>query len=366
MPKSALHEAEPPSLRARGEQLSEKSCRRIIAAYRTRINWVIGLPEWMTHLEAGLVELELPQARRGINLRSVLDTLPLESKFRLTVWAFRTFSGRFKSEEAKHLAQAFDLKLPMAATKGEWLGSRYWDAFSDEVRLAFAKDHRRYKHAQTILFRRYQTLLHKMVNRQVFDPEKRQDAYQEASLGLIHAIDKVEDSTASFGSYARTWIARHIRNYLMENHFPVHVPINLASRILRSKDESEVDANNGDKSLNVGEALRNLAKPGLSLDQMTDDEDQPRQFSDPELILPSEETARNDLRAMLRQCLSELTEKQREVLALRYGLNGAREGLTLSVIAEAVGISHQQVSMREKRALQRLEAALKPMLAEVE
>ncbi|MGF1452594.1 MAG: sigma-70 family RNA polymerase sigma factor [Opitutales bacterium] len=362
--KASRVEAAPPPVPDRSETLSEQACRRIIAAYRTRIDWVVSLSEWEDHFARGLEELGLPRARRGINLRSVLDTLPLESKFRLAVWAFRTFSESFKAEYARHLAAEYELKLPARAISGKHLAQRHWETFSDDARLALAKDHRRYKHAQTVLFRRYQTLLHKMVNRQVFDPEKRQDAYQEASLGLIHAIDKVEDSSASFGSYARTWIARHIRNHLMENHFPVHVPINLASRILRSRDDEE-EMENADPKKVVCEALRNLAKPGLSLDQMTDDEDQPRQFSDPELVLPSEETARNDLHHMLRECLAELTDKQREVLALRYGLNGAREGLTLSVIADAVGISHQQVSMREKRALQRLEAALKPMLAEV-
>ncbi len=345
------------------EPLSEQACRRIIANYRSRIEWLISVEELEPLLATGLGELGLPGARRGINLRSVLDTLALENKFRVAIWVLNALPEPLRVEQARQLAENFGLRIPSTFPKTGRVPAKQWITFSGELRLNIAKEHRRYKNAQTVLFRRYQSLLHKLVNRQVFDQEKRQDAYQEASIGLIHAIDKVEDSPASFGSYARTWISRHIRNYLMENHFPVHVPINLASRILRSKEDG-----NGEPIEtpdDVGEELRNLAKPGLSLDQLTDDDDQPRQFSDPNLALPSDETTRNDTYRLLRHVLGELTEKQREVLALRYGLNGATEGMTLSVIADSVGISHQQVSMREKRALQRLEASLKPILEEV-
>lgn len=345
----------------RSDQLSEQSCRRNIARYRGKLEWLMRIPELEEDYAAGLKELDFSQPRRGINLRSVLDTLPLENKFRLIIWAFRQYRKPFQTKYADHVCQMLALDLWNSRRASEHLTARQWDKFNEHFQLTLAKEHRVYKRSQTVLFRRYQSLLHKLVNRQVFDPNKRPDAFQEASLGLVHAIDKVEDSSASFGSYARTWITRHIRNFLMENHFPVHVPINLASRILR-----QGDAEGAESATDRQQALQELAKPGLSLDQLSDDEDQARQFPDHDAILPCESSSQRDIHKLLHSCMAELTEKQRQVLTLRYGLNGAKDGQTLSVIANAVGISHQQVSMREKRALQKLESVLRPMMAECE
>lgn len=319
------------------------------------------MPEFEPYLGEGLVALGLPQPRRGINLRSVLDTLLLENKHLLLSWAVKTYSGRISWVHGRKLASMFDADV-FRSTRGDGnLSTRQWAMLRDRLLLRLNEEHRKYKRSQTVLFRRYQTLLHKMVNRQVFNPDKRQDAYQEASIGLIHAIDKVADSKASFSSYARTWISRHIRNYLMEEHFPVHVPINLASRILRHNSEA------GEGAEPLSENLQNLAKPGVSIDESSDDDgdSKPRQYEDQSCKRPSDAFLEKDLHNLLHSCINELTEKQREVLALRYGLSDNKGSRTLARIASEVGISHQQVSMREKRALQKLESVMRPMLHEI-
>jgi DNA-directed RNA polymerase sigma subunit (sigma70/sigma32) len=78
---------------------------------------------------------------------------------------------------------------------------------------------------------------------------------------------------------------------------------------------------------------------------------------------PAAVADRADLCALVQLGLGALTRKQRHVLRLRFGLGG-RAARTLSDIARAAGISHQQAGMRERRALQRLEAVLAPLAAE--
>jgi DNA-directed RNA polymerase sigma subunit (sigma70/sigma32) len=63
--------------------------------------------------------------------------------------------------------------------------------------------------------------------------------------------------------------------------------------------------------------------------------------------------------------INQLSEKQREVLMRRYGLGAGSEAETLINIAQSIGISHQQVSMREKRALEKLSFSLRPVYREL-
>lgn len=351
-----------PRIIGKDQQISERSCRKIIARYRKRVDWMLTIPQWEALYAQGLIEKNLPQPRRGINLRSVLESLLLEHKYMLIIWALENVRTKpILTKIALHINDDYALCLWKAHDLDARLTLTQWDEFRSAVRFALTREHTNYKRAQTVLFRRYQSLLHKLVNRQVFDSNKRPDAYQEASLGLIHAIDKVEDNESSFGSYARMWIARHIKNFLMGEHFPVHVPINLASKILRSQSDPENNKTDAKGKLN------NLVKPGVSLEQMAEgDEERPgQQVVDENACLPSDTISDKDIYAAVHKLLAELTDKQREVLEMRYGLNSENGTATLSSVAEHVGISHQQVSMREKRALQKLESVLKPLHAEI-
>ena len=81
--------------------------------------------------------------------------------------------------------------------------------------------------------------------------------------------------------------------------------------------------------------------------------------------IPIEEVSKADVCHMITRLMGSLTEKQREVLRLRFGLGEDGFGRSLSEISKEVGISCQQVSMREKRALQKLGVILSPMLLEL-
>lgn len=354
--------------RKRHRKVSERACRRIIARHRRKVDWMMHIPEWEQLFLYGLMDLELPQPRRGINLRAVLDSLPLESKYQLIIWVFDSYSELFPAEIAYKLCDFYGIELFRFKDLDEYLTEKEWLRFRDYIHASLTWEHQRYKRAQTIMFRRYQSFLHKLVNRQVFDAAKRSDAYQEASLGLVHAIDKVDESDTAFSCYARTWISRHIRNFLMGEHFPVHVPINLASKLLTasSKSSHETPAQKREKEERGEEEMphQELLKPRVSLDAMADDENSSQEIPDKECSDPMESASRKDLFKEVRELLEQLTDKQREVIMLRYGINADSQVHTLASVASKVGISHQQVSMREKRALQKLETLLEPLREE--
>lgn len=353
----------------RSRKVSERACRRVIARHRAKVDWMLRVPQWEELFGEGLVALGLPQPRRGINLRAVLDSLLLENKYQLIIWMLEQFSEQFPASVAHRISEFYGLGLFKYKDLDEYLTEKEWMKFQEYIHSSLTWEHLRYKRAQTVMFRRYQSFLHKLTNRLVFDASKRQDGFQEASLGLLHAIDKVDESATAFSSYARTWITRHIRNFLMGEHFPVHVPVNLASKLLTNASAKEAEKKGPEPLPSQAEKKEeepyaNLLKPRVSIEEMAENEKGGQEIPDKEMSSPRENMSKEDLFVEIRNLMEELTEKQREVITLRYGLNSKSETHTLSGIASKVGISHQQVSMRERRALQKLESLLRPLYQE--
>jgi RNA polymerase sigma factor (sigma-70 family) len=353
--------------------LPESVSRQIIASYRLKLEWILRLPEWEPLFAEGLDVLQMPGPRKGIGLRPALNALLIEHKFTLVRWAVQSYRGRFPSGHAERLSREFGLDLFNSLDLDADLSLNQWGAFQSALVFALAREHRRYKHAQAILFASYQGLIERTVNRIVFDPGKRHDCVQEGCLALLHAIDKVDDSDTSLGAYADMWIRRQVKNYLMGERFPVHVPINLASKTLRHASSSEEGnpRRKGGKSdpeveKKVVILMEQLRQPSLSLNDIYEDSGPlSEQIADEDSPSPNAEIARKDLRELVATLIAGLTDKQREVLELRFGLNGQGPGKTLAEISREIGISHQQVSMREKRALQKLEDVLAPYLSEI-
>lgn len=348
--------------------VEETVCRRIIADYRVKLDYFLMLPCMEAVYEEGLSELDLPGPRKGIGLRAALSALLLENRYDLIRWSFRRMRQHFPSTAARRIDRMFGLDLFSTLEIDEYLTDRQWTLFSDNLLFVMARHHRRYKRAQGIMFHLYRDLIEMTVNRTVFDAAKRHDAVQEGSMALLHAVDKVEDSKASFGAYAQSWIKRQVKNFLMGERFAVHVPINLACKTLSYKEgeESKGSASGDPAEKKAARLMERLRQPSISLNEVLDDslslsEKLPDELTDS----PLASVSKKDLRSLVSVLVHHLTAKQREVLEMRFGMGADGRAHTLSEIAEKIGISHQQVSMREKRGLQKLQSALAPYLDEI-
>lgn len=350
--------------------VEEHVARGVVAGHRARLDWLLRVPEWTSLFEEGMAQFGLPGRRQGIPFDSALMSLPLESKHALVRWAVEHFRHHLSSSVGRKMCalagvEAFnDLELDSILT------GRQWASLREGLLFRLAQEHRRYKHAQQLLFMGYRHLVDRVVEQVVFRAEHRADCTQEGSLGLLHAIDRVDETGHDLGAYASCWIRRHVRNFLMRQRLPVHVPVNLISKTTAlRRDAGGVDRKvQDDATVTRMQALllECLRHPAVSLDEAID----PAGATVAEVVAdvaaesPAETAARTDVCAMVGRFLGVLTEKQREVLARRFGLGGMGTS-TLAEIATGAGISPQQVSMRERRALQRLEDALVPLAAEL-
>ncbi len=349
--------------------VEERVARGVVARHRARLDWMLRVPDWAELCAAGVEALGLPGQRQGIGLQAALLALPLESKHQLVQWVIEHRRHHVPTAIGRRICRMFGLELFEGLDFDELLSGRQWQRLREAVRFRLGQEHRRYKHAQQLLFTGHFHLVDQVVTQTVFRPFHRADCAQEGALGLLAAIDHVDESTGSLAAYAVTWIRRHVRNYLLRQRLPVQAPTNLiagAVALRRAVDENLIAETDPDGTRRLQVLLLEcLRHPAVTLDEPLDSGQGTvaDTMPDPAADGPAESAAQAELRDLVGRGLAALTLKQREVLVHRFGLGGAVAS-SLSDIARAAGISHQQAGMRERRALKRLQAALEPLAAE--
>jgi RNA polymerase nonessential primary-like sigma factor len=210
------------------------------------------------------------------------------------------------------------------------------------------------------------------------------DLIEEGNLGLMHSISKFEPERGfRFSTYASWWVRQHIERALMHQarlvRLPVHVvrELNQVLKARRALEAASASAGSADKPVRVEDVAAAVGRPVKEVSDLLKFAEQPTSLDAPldrqqgengsESVLdgvaddggtdPMSLTLSNEVDLLLTHGLDELNQREREVLAGRYGL-GDREPETLEVLAARLGLTRERIRQIQQEALLKLKRGM--------
>ncbi|HYF24998.1 MAG TPA: sigma-70 family RNA polymerase sigma factor [Baekduia sp.] len=198
------------------------------------------------------------------------------------------------------------------------------------------------------------------------------DLIQEGIFGLIRAAEKFDWRRGfKFSTYATYWIRQAIQRGMENKERTIRIPTNVLQRerrMVRAEKELAVElgrvptdeevARRAELSLEDVETLRDMARTVTSLDRPVGEEGSgTTAFGD--LLSDARPSPEEEVHVSLREqavrrALEELPEREREVVQLRYGMDGIGRPVGVQETAKRLGIRQPEVRALERKALERL------------
>ena len=196
------------------------------------------------------------------------------------------------------------------------------------------------------------------------------DLIQEGNLGLIKAVDKFNYSKGfKFSTYATWWIRQSITRSIADQSRTIRIPVHMSevinktyrvSRTLlqelgREPTEQELADRLEMPIEKVREILKVSSDP-ISLDTPIGEEDDSHLgdfIKDDTIVGPEDAAAYSMLQEQIGKLLSTLTEREKRVLTLRFGLDDGRTR-TLEEVGKEFNVTRERIRQIEAKALRKL------------
>ena len=196
------------------------------------------------------------------------------------------------------------------------------------------------------------------------------DLIQEGNMGLIKAADKFDYSKGfKFSTYATWWIRQSITRALADQARTIRIPVHMVetiNRLIRTSRQLMQEYGREPTTSEIASAMHlpesrvqeimKIAQDPVSLETPIGEEEDSHLgdfIPDDSAPAPAEAAFSALQREQLMEVLDTLTEREKMVLCLRYGLNGNRS-YTLEEVGEQFNVTRERIRQIEAKALRKL------------